>query len=339
MQGMPETTACRGPVQEPLLSGITTEEILAAIRAPCDGLKPVIGYALGTPGKRLRSALVYGSARLLGCPQSPNLARSAALVELLHNGTLLHDDVMDHARIRRNRPSVNRLWGDAVAILAGDFLLATVVDLALETAIPSVVATAVDTLIELVEGQMLEIQHQGDVDLQEETYLRIIEKKTGSLMGAACKIGASVARGASQQICSLARFGLDLGLAFQMLDDVRDYTASAETSGKDPGRDLAEGKVTLPFIASLRKADPSQRARLREVFSHPARACTLDELRGLLDRLGGFPYTLRAARKSVERAIASLSPFPISPARSHLEEIALQVLAGFQAPSITDTGR
>lgn len=326
MQGMPERTEHHESIRQGPVAGITTEEILAAIRPPCDGLGPVIRYTLETPGKRLRSQLLYGAARVLGSPPNPNLARAATLVELLHNGTLLHDDVMDHARIRRNRPSVNRLWGDAVAILAGDFLLATVMDLALQTGIPAIITTAVDTLIRLVEGQMLEIQQQGNLGLTEDTYLEIIRKKTASLMMAACRMGASMAGGNPEEILSLERFGLHLGLAFQMLDDLQDYCASAEASGKEPGRDAAEGKVTLPVIASLRKANPGQRERLRQIFGHDHRARPPEELRALLDRLGGFRYTLCAARQSVERAMDSLSSFPGGSAKRDLETIALAIL-------------
>ncbi|MEW6439353.1 MAG: polyprenyl synthetase family protein [bacterium] len=311
-----------------LLGGITTEEILSAIRTPADGLQPVIRYVLGAPGKRLRSALLYGASRLIDTAPAlrPNVVRAASLVELLHNGTLLHDDVMDHARVRRNLPSVNWLWGDAVAILAGDFLLAAVTDLAVRTGIPSVLTTAVETLIELVEGQMLEIRNQGNLDLEEGRYVEIIRKKTASLMSASCRLGGIVTRGGRTEIAALERFGLHLGLAFQALDDLRDYTAPTAVSGKETGKDLAEAKVTLPVLAALRRATPSSRERLCQIFSHAGRERCLEEVRDLLSRLGGFSYTARKARQWIHRALRSLCAFPPSVARQDLERIATALL-------------
>jgi|YNPNPStandDraft_1061719.scaffolds.fasta_scaffold01288_3 octaprenyl-diphosphate synthase len=305
-------------------SGVSTEEILAALPA-CDGLAPVVAYALEQPGKRFRSALLYGSASLVGRPAGPGLALAAALVELLHNGTLLHDDVMDHARIRRHRPSVNLLWGDAMAILAGDFLLAAVMRLAYQTGNPTIPILTLETLLELVRGQALEIRNHENWELSEQTYLEIAEKKTASLIRAACIMGGLMAGGSSHEISALSQFGRSLGMAFQILDDLRDYTDSAQALGKEPGKDLAEGKATLPLLAGLRLAKGEDAAKIHFLLASPQRGGRLDEIRTLLDRLGAFRYTLDRARQYAAEAVGSLRMFPDSPARRVLEKGALSI--------------
>ncbi len=307
-----------------LPAGVSTGELLSALPA-CDSLAPVLAYALEQPGKRFRSALLCGCASLVGNPAGPELALAAALVELLHNGTLLHDDVMDHARVRRHRPSTNRRWGDGLAILAGDFLLAAVMELAHRTGHSAIPAITLETLLELVRGQALEIRNHGNWDLSERTYLEIIQKKTASLIRAACAMGAVLARGTAPQVEALAAFGQGVGTAYQMLDDLKDYTASAKELGKEPGKDLAEGKVTLPLLAGLRLAKGKDGDRLRSLLCDPRRSTRLEEIRRLLHRLGAFDYTLERARQCAAEALGRLQIFPETPARRALEAGALGI--------------
>jgi octaprenyl-diphosphate synthase len=256
----------------------------------------------------------------------PHLAEAATLVEALHNGTLLHDDVMDRARVRRHRPTVNRLWGDGVAILAGDFLLASVMDLALRTEHPSIPPLAVETLIQLVEGQMMELQNQGNLTLTERTSIQIIEKKTASLFAMACKLG-SVLGGASQEhVSALESFGLQTGIAFQLLDDIQDYLSSQTHTGKEPGRDLAEGKVTLPVLVTFRQADTKDKKRIRYIISAPQREKYLGELTTLLEDHGGFAYALRAAEERVRMAVSALHLLPACEERVDVEQAAWKML-------------
>lgn len=304
--------------------GVSTGEILASLPA-CDGLMPVVAYALEQPGKRFRSALLYGSASLVGRPSGPPLALAAALVELLHNGTLLHDDVMDHARVRRHRPSVNVLWGDAMAILAGDFLLAAVMRIAYQTGNPTIPILTLETLLELVRGQALEIRNHENWELSEPNYLEIAEKKTASLIRAACIMGGLMAEGSSQEVSALGRFGRSVGMAFQILDDLRDYTDSAQALGKEPGKDFVEGKATLPLLAGLRSAKGEDAAKIRSLLARPRHAGRLQEIRTLLERLGAFRYTLDRARQYAAEAVGFLRMFEDSPARRLLEKGALSI--------------
>ncbi len=308
----------------------SSELILSTMPAPCRGLRPVIGFAVNGPGKRLRSRLLILSARTL-TPRPSHLAEAASLVELLHNGTLLHDDVMDRARVRRHRPTVNRLWGDPVAILAGDFLLAAVMDLALRTGLNAVSRLAVDTLLELVSGQMQEIRNQGNLLLGEEEYLEIIGKKTGALFAASCRMGGLIGRGAPNQTRALESFGRELGLAFQMLDDLKDYQSNQAQTGKEPGRDLAEAKVTLPLIIALRNAGGKQQQEIRQLFAKRNRHHYLHEFRSRIQDLGGFSHTLTRARRCIHRAMDSLEILPAGEARTRLARSAGNLLGGDRA--------
>jgi octaprenyl-diphosphate synthase len=257
---------------------------------------------------------------------TPHLAEAATLVEVLHNGTLLHDDVMDRARVRRHRPTVNRLWGDGVAILAGDFLLASVMDLALRTKHPSIPPLAVETLIQLVEGQMTELQNQGDLNLAERTSVRIIEKKTASLFAMACKLGSVLGGASPGHVLALESFGLQLGIAFQLLDDIQDYLSNQTYTGKEPGRDLVEGKVTLPVLVAFRQAGTKDKKRIRQIFSDPQREKRLGELTTLVEEHGGFSYALREAEARVEKALSFLRIVSACEERDNIEHTAWKML-------------
>jgi len=307
------------------LPSLGTQEIFERILPAGRGLQPVLRFVFQSEGKRLRPRLFYLSARLFNNPNE-HLADAAVLVEALHNGTLLHDDVMDRAKVRRNRPTVNRLWGDGVAILAGDFLLAAVMDLALRTEHPSVLPLALETLIQLVEGQMLELQNQGNLSLTEATSMEIIQKKTASLFAMACRLGGLLGRGAPDQVRALESFGLHLGVAFQLLDDTQDYTSVQSHTGKEPGRDLAEAKVTLPVLVAFRQAGTKEKKRIRSIFSDPRRAEHLKELTVLIGELGGFSYTLQRARDCMERAVRALQPIPACPEKTAIEQTAREIL-------------
>jgi octaprenyl-diphosphate synthase len=233
---------------------------------------------------------------------------------------------MDRAKVRRNRPTVNRLWGDAVAILAGDFLLASVMDLALRIRHVPVLPLAVETLIQLVEGQMVELQNQGNLTLTERTSMWITEKKTASLFAMACRLGGLLSGGPSEMVLSLEYYGLQLGTAFQLLDDIQDYMSSQRHTGKEPGRDLAEGKVTLPVLAAFKQADTRDKKRMRQIFSDPERLKCLRELTDLVETLGGFSYTFRIAQNCVKRAVSRLRDLPAGEQRLHMEDAAWTML-------------
>ncbi len=303
------------------LSRATDDLIFSTMPTPCKGLLPVIRFMISTQGKRLRSRLLILSARTLAA-QPARLNEAAALVELLHNGTLLHDDVMDRAAMRRHRPTANRLWGDPVAILAGDFLLASVMDLALRTEQAGVPALAVDTLMQLVSGQMQEVRNEGNLSLDEAEYMETIQKKTGSLFAASCRMGGLIARGRPEQVRALETFGMEFGLAYQILDDLRDYLSDPSDMGKEAGRDLAEAKVTLPLLFAFQQAGREKQQRIRQLFSKKNRRRHLEEIRSLIQDLGGFSHTLFRARQCVERATETLEALPEGEAKRGMAHAA-----------------
>ena len=307
------------------------EEILERVGSWCEPLSPVIRFLLQNPGKRLRSRLLCLAAQMIGRP-APRLREAAALVELLHNGSLLHDDVMDHASVRRNRPTVNCLWGDAVAILAGDLLLAGVMDLALKTGHPGVPQAAVHSLADLVAGQMEEIRNHGNLLMGEAEYLTLVAKKTGSLFAFSCRTGAWLTRGTPEQARSLENFGASFGLAFQLMDDLLDYVGRPEHTGKEQGRDLAERKVTLPVLTAFAASPARERKRIRDIFESGNRKSRLRELKAILEAQGGFSYTLWKARASAEEALGFLTLFPPSEPRREMERIARAVPAQIDRP-------
>ncbi len=322
MRSRPKSSPSTVPVPFPSLS---TGEILDRIHPPCQGLHPIIRFVFQSEGKRLRSRLLVLAARLFHHAPA-HLSEAAILVEALHNGTLLHDDVMDRARVRRSRPTVNRLWGDSVAILAGDFLLAAVMDLAVRTQHPSVLPLALETLMQLVEGQMMELQNQGNLSLSEPTSMEIARKKTASLFTMACTLGGILAEGEPYRVRALGSFGRHLGIAFQLLDDVHDYRPGRLDTGKEPGRDLAEGKVTLPVLAAFRRAGTRDKKRIRRIFSDPGREDHLGELSLLIEGLGGFAYTLSKAVDCVKKSISALEILPPSQGKAEIEQAAWGVL-------------
>lgn len=308
-------------VQDVYPNGITTEEILSTITFSSVAIEEIVRYFLSTPGKRIRSALVYLSASMIGRP-AHHVKEAAAIIELLHNGTLIHDDVIDKAHLRRGHPTVNRVWGDAVGILIGDCLLAYVMDLAKRIGVASVSEVISSMLVSLVEGQMMELNYQHKLDLEKNLYLEIVEKKTASLFAGACTIGGILAGGASEEIDWLESFGRNLGMAFQMIDDCLDYQGSTAVFGKEIGKDFIEGKITLPLIFTYRNATSQDRRRLQEVARATERERYVPMVQSLIRTYRGIEETENEAYLRTCEAVAVLDPFTDGPVRRAMEALA-----------------
>ncbi|GIU86269.1 MAG: geranylgeranyl pyrophosphate synthase [Acidimicrobiia bacterium] len=276
----------------------------AAVAADDRFLGDVAGHLLGAGGKRLRPALALCAAyacRGAG-PGAPDEAvTGAAAVELVHLGSLYHDDVIDEADTRRGVPSVNARWSNIVAILAGDYLLAQASALAasLGADVAGLLAT---TIGELCRGQVLELQYLFDVDRDEETYLSAIEGKTASLMATSCRIGGMVCGVPDDTLDALTRFGLHLGMCFQIVDDVLDVTGTEAELGKPAGNDVHEGVYTLPVIYAL-KESPELRARLGRKLDWPEVADAV----ALVGRTDGVEAAVAVARTHATKASEALS--------------------------------
>jgi len=271
-------------------------------------INQISAHIVAAGGKRLRPLLTVVVARALGY-EGNHHHQLAAIVEFIHTSTLLHDDVVDQSDLRRGRKTANALWGNAPSVLVGDFLYSRSFQLMVELDSMPVMQVLADATNRIAEGEVLQLLHVGNPDTTEAEYLGVIERKTAVLFGAATKLGAMVA-GANPDIQrACADFGTNLGLAFQIADDVLDYTADAATLGKNLGDDLAEGKATLPLIHAMAKAEPAARARLSQIVSD----CDTDAMEEVLAAIrasGGLDYSRRMAEGYASDAVAALDALP-----------------------------
>ncbi len=287
----------------------------------------VAGHILFAGGKRLRPLLMILAARLCG-DSGDGSARTATIFEYLHAATLLHDDVVDGGRVRRGRTAAHEVWNAPTAVLTGDFLLARALALAARTQLPSVIDTIAAITEFMSQGEIQQLLHKGDLELSEAAYHEVIRCKTAVLFEGACRVGALLAGAAPSQVKFLGDFGHHLGMAFQMADDLLDYTQDSAVLGKKPGADLREGKLTLPVIHTLRVADPGDRRWIEQLIrSADFEDHEFARLVRLLDAYGGIDYTRRCARGHIDSARRQLDHFPPSDARATLSDIAAYAIA------------
>lgn len=320
-------------LKEKLMSRV--EKDLAAIETALDqSLNPhvglvrdVAGHLIFSGGKRIRPLLNVLSARLCGY-NDPFIYPFSTIVEFLHTATLLHDDVVDGADLRRGKPVAHTLYGAPVTILVGDFLLARGLSIAAKTGNPEIIRVIADITENMCQGEIQQLVKKGDITLTEAEYMDVIQRKTGFLIQGACETGALIAGAPPETAKSLARFGYHVGMVFQIADDLLDYTADTQDLGKTMGADLREGKLTLPVIHALQKATPGDREWMERIIGHPD--FTDAEFARLVDRLkhyGGIDYAVNVARKHVTDAKSILEVFPPSETRETLLMIAEYTLA------------
>lgn len=266
----------------------------------------VASYVRSLRGKMLRPAFVCLSARAFGYdgPEAHH-ARLGASLELFHVATLLHDDVIDHASLRRGRPTVNDRWGDDVAILFADYLYATSFDFALTVLRPEIVQVLTRTTRQMTEGEMYQIEKRGQW-LNVEDYLTIIRSKTAYLFSACAGLGALTAQADSDTVRRMFDFGLQFGMAFQITDDALDYEAQGDAWGKRVGGDLQEGKQTLPLLYTLEQASPSDREKLVQTLNNGR---DFETVHALVKRYNGIEYSLERAAEFSRNAIDILDKF------------------------------
>jgi octaprenyl-diphosphate synthase len=290
-------------------------------RTPIPILNQVGGHVLATRGKKFRPTLLLLTARLRG-----HLGREAVLcatvVEMVHAAALIHDDSVDKSGLRRGLPTVNGLWTDEMAIIMGDYLYAQAMTILVEHKLDVAMGVLARVVTEMSCGEALEFQYAYDLDVTEVQYEELIRAKTGSLIGAATEIGAGLNGGATdrRRRTRYRRFGETVGLAFQIVDDLFDYLADPEVTGKPVGSDLAAGKVTLPLIAALRQAGPADRQRLRRLALR--KRWTADQwgqLKTLVERCGGFAYARARALTHADAARKILDGEPDGAARQALD--------------------
>jgi len=287
-------------------------------------IRKVGEYILSNGGKRLRPTLLLLSARLCGY-QGRRHIPLAAVVEFIHTATLLHDDVIDNASMRRGKASTNILWGNGASILIGDFLFSKSFYLTVADGDLSILKVLSGTTTRMAEGEVLQLLKGCDVEATEKDYLSVITNKTASLISAACQIGAILGKITKNKETALADYGMNLGIAFQLMDDCLDYTSSNEELGKVIGNDLREGKITLPLIFAIKNAVPAEMEDILEALeSDKLQDAQLSSVVSLINKYRGIDYTLNMARKYVENAKACLNVF-----EPNIERTALLALADY----------
>ena len=283
-------------------------------------INQVAEHIIGGGGKRLRPMLVLLAAEACGYRGRDHVLL-AAVVEFIHTATLLHDDVVDESDLRRGRKTANAVWGNAASVLVGDFLYSRSFQMMVELDRMRVMQILADTTNLIAEGEVLQLLHIGNPDTDETAYLRVIERKTAVLFAAATRLGAVLAGLSRDDEESLARYGLDLGFAFQIADDVLDYVSDAGTLGKNIGDDLAEGKATLPLIYAIERAPAPQAASLRRAIETGG-LDSLDNIVAAIRDSGAIERARKRAQHYAEAANAALSTLPDSPAREALFVLA-----------------
>jgi len=290
-------------------------------RTPIPILNEVGGHVLATRGKKFRPTLLLLTARLRGVLGVEAIV-NATVVELVHAAALIHDDSVDRSNLRRGKPTVNGLWTDEMAIIMGDYMYAQSMALLVEYKLNSAMGVLARVVTEMSCGEALEFQHAFNLDVTEAEYEELIRAKTGSLIGAATELGATLNGGGRSKARGPAyrRFGEKIGVAFQIVDDLFDYLSDSEVTGKPVGSDLAEGKVTLPLIAALRQATQADRKRLRALAGRRkwSRGQWTD-LCALIERAGGFEYSRRRAAALAAEARSLLAREPKGAARTALD--------------------
>ena len=277
-------------------------------------------HIIAAGGKRMRPALVLLIARALGCTQAtPPLL--AAVIEFIHTATLLHDDVVDNSDRRRGLKTANAVWGNAGAVLSGDFLYSRSFQMMVEAGRMEIMRVMADATNAIAEGEVLQLMNCGDPDVTEARYLRVIELKTAQLFEAAARIGALAAEADAENLQRAARYGHHLGMAFQLVDDLLDYIADPAVSGKNIGTDLAEGKPTLPLIRAMHAGTPEQRALVRQALQEH-KVEDLPAVLTAVESSGGITYSAALAKWHADQAIDALGGFPESAHRQALIGLA-----------------
>lgn len=280
----------------------------------------IADHIIGSGGKRLRPLLLIISSDLCGYSGDRRFPL-ASVIEFIHTASLLHDDVIDHAVIRRGKPSANSIWGNSASVLVGDYLYSSSFGMLAEDGDQTVQKLLAATTSSMAEGEIIQLTKCGDISATEKEYFSVIEKKTAILISAACAIGAILAKAPESEVKALARFGMRLGTAFQLTDDTLDYVAREDEFGKARGMDIKEGKITLPLIRTFKECNPDEK-KIIEKAVEDAGEDSIEKVTSLIDKYGGIKYSLEKADMLIEEGKASLEIFEDSTPRKAFLAIA-----------------
>ena len=251
---------------------LVEEKIKSKLISDVGLVQKMTDYHIQTNGKRLRALLTLGSAKLCGYAKGGRDINLAACVELIHSATLMHDDVIDDGNLRRGKKTLNSIWGNQSSILIGDYLLSRCFEMMVEDGNLEILKLLSSTSAQIAQGEVLQLQHKGEVDMLEETYLKIISSKTAALFAAATKVGAILSNTKGREEDALEFYGKNIGLTFQIADDTLDYNSELKIFGKKIGKDFFEGKITLPIILLCQKINNEEKQKIDSLFKQKIRS-------------------------------------------------------------------
>lgn len=295
------------------------QKFRASMRTRVLLLDKIMNYIVKRKGKQMRPMFIFLSAGTCG-KITESTFRAASLIELLHTASLVHDDVVDDANYRRGFFSVNALWKNKIAVLVGDFLLTRALMLSVENREFDLLTIGTESVKEMSEGELLQMEKARNLDISEDVYFEIIRQKTATLIGACCAMGASSSGSDAATVARMKAFGLDIGMAFQIKDDLFDY--GDETIGKPVGIDIKEKKMTLPLIHALSKATWLEKRRIINIVRNQSdKAAKVKEVIDFVRRSGGISYAQEAMKRYYEKALTMLDAFPASAYKESLANL------------------
>ena len=298
----------KNSVEERLV--LVEEKIKAKLSSEVELANKMTSYHIETGGKRLRALLTLGSAKLCEYYKGSRDVNLAACVELIHGATLMHDDVIDNGQLRRGKKTLNKIWNNHSSVLVGDYLLSRCFEMMVDDGNIEILKLLSATSSTIAQGEILQLQHKGEIDMLEETYLKIITAKTAELFSAATKVGAILADVNTKKKEALEFYGKNLGLTFQIADDTLDYNSDIKMFGKKIGKDFYEGKITLPIILLFQKINKTEKEFLKKIFLKNER--TNDDLENVLKLIKQYKIINECYKKAqhyIDLASSSLSIF------------------------------
>ena len=301
---------------------LVEEKIKTKLNSDVSLVQKMTNYHIQTGGKRLRALLTLGSAKLCGYLKGGRDINLAACVELIHAATLMHDDVIDVSNVRRGKKTINSIWGNQSSILVGDYLLSRCFEMIVEDGNLEVLKLLSSTSSKIAQGEILQLQHKGEIDMLEETYLKIISTKTAVLFSASTKVGAILANKKNKEKDALEFYGKNLGLTFQIADDTLDYNSELKFFGKKIGNDFYEGKITLPVILLFQQINNIEKQSLKDIFKKNIRS--ENDLKFTLDLILKYKIIKQCYKKAeyfINLASNSLSIFTDSEEKKVLENL------------------
>ena len=305
----------------------TNQTIVARMDSPVALIPQLAAHLVASGGKRLRPLLTLAAAKLCGYAGERHI-KLAACVEFIHTATLLHDDVVDESQLRRGAASANAVFGNKPSVLVGDFLFARAFQLMVEDGSLDVLRILCGASATIAEGEVLQLTTQNDLTTSEDRYFQVIRGKTAALFAAACEVGGVIAERSAAECAALAQFGMDLGMAFQLVDDALDYAADQDELGKAVGDDFREGKLTYPVLLAIADATPDEhKFWTRTIEQNEQTDEDLAQALKLISRHNTIARTIARAEKFVASATAALTTFPDSDMRTTLTDVARFITA------------